>query len=193
MNLCSDVTNGNPPFLEFNRYGEALSFWNSTVSDQFDNCKSAGKKCINVRYESLIQNLDHTADRLASFMKVDRVQTYANILSLGLPDEFNEKQVTKLMKQEFKKLGGLHFDFLLFETIMSWVNQDTYEGAIFEHFDKYTMLKKLSYHGSTPKYPVPEEFAKEHKRLWKVYNLDRFASELELVYADKIIRYYINQ
>ena len=55
------------------------------------------------------------------------------------------------------------------------------------------MLKKLSYHGSTPKYNVPEEFAKEHKRLWKVYNLDRFASELELVYADKIIRYYINQ
>ena len=180
--------------MEFNRFGEALSFWNSTVSDQYDNCQSAGHhKCLNVRYESIVQHLDHTADRVANFMKVDKIQTDIDLFSLGVPEEFTQKQANKIIKQEFRRLGGLHFEFLLFETLMSWANLETYEGAIFEHFDKYTMLGKLSYKGQKPKVTIPDEFAKEHKRLWRTYNLDRFASELELVYADKIIRYYINQ
>ena len=141
----------------------------------------------------MIQDLDHTADRVANFMKIDKIQTEIDLMTLGTPEMFTEKTVSKILRQEFKKLGGLHFEFMLFETLMAWSNQETYESPIFEHFEKYSMLAKLGYKGTQPNYKIPVEFAKEHKRMWQVYNLDRFASELELVYADQILRYYINQ
>ena len=105
------------------------------------------------------------------------------------PEEFPKKQVRKLLKQEFRRLGNPQM-FLLFETLFSWEGQLKYESKIFDRLKEYTMIKKLGYSESNT--TVPEKFAREHKRLWSTYNLDRFASEIELLYGEKVIRFYIN-
>merc|ERR1712130_149228 len=96
-----DITNGNPPFIKFTRFEQALSYWNSTVNEMDRSCKLLKNRCVTVRYEDLEpgpsrKSLIHKLKRFLPMTNPDKVEKWQpNILT---ERKFNNLTVNHTVK-----------------------------------------------------------------------------------------------
>ena len=82
---------------------------------------------------------------------------------------------------------------ILFWTLRSWKNLEKYESNVFDRFTNYTSLLKLGYDSKLNEdYKLPSPYQKLISKFEKRFDLDRYAADYKLSYADRLIRYFVN-
>ena len=113
-------------------------------------------------------------DNMPGFVKRDRTSSKLIAEDIGIKEDHLNK-------------------LILFWTLRSWKNLEKYESNVFDRFTNYTSLLKLGYDSKLNEdYKLPSPYQKLISKFEKRFDLDRYAADYKLSYADRLIRYFVN-